>query len=328
MPDAPSPRIFTVGDEDRDVRLDHFLTERCGDLTRSRVQKAVAAGAALVDGRERPSRFRLTPGQQVAFSPPPPPPSDIPPEDLPLDVVHQDEDILVLNKAAGMVCHPAAGHRTGTLVNALRHRFDRLPGGDEMRAGLVHRLDKDTTGLMVVALTDRAHAHLGDQLRDRSLGRTYLALSWGQWRTDEDTLVGDMGRHPTQRLRMAVVGGGRRAVTRYRVEEDFGFVQLCRVTLETGRTHQIRVHFAAHGHPVVGDPLYGDDARVKQVHPLDREPARRMVAGAGRQMLHALRLELTHPAGGERLVFEAPPPRDMAEVLAGLREASAARGGS
>jgi len=328
MPDAPAPRVFTVSEEDRDARLDHFLTARCDDLTRSRVQKAVAAGAALVDGRERPSRFRLTPGQRVVFTPPPPPPSDIPPEDLPLDVIHQDDEILVLNKAAGMVCHPAAGHRTGTLVNALRHRFSRLPGGDEVRAGLVHRLDKDTTGLMVVALTDRAHADLGDQLRDRSLGRTYLALSWGQWRRDEDTLVGDMGRHPTQRLRMAVVGGGRRAVTRYRVEEDFGFVQLCRVNLETGRTHQIRVHFAAHGHPVVGDPLYGDDARVKQVHPLDREAARRMVAGAGRQMLHALRLELTHPAGGERLVFEAPPPPDMAEVLAGLRDAAAARGGS
>lgn len=325
MTDAADTRRFTTGEEDRDVRLDHFLTERCDDLTRSRVQKAVADGAALVDGRPRPSRYRLSPGQTVEFSPPPPPPTDIPPEDLPLEVVHQDDEILVLNKAAGMVCHPAAGHRTGTLVNALRHRFADLPGGDEVRAGLVHRLDKDTTGLMVVALTDRAHARLGDQLRDRTLGRTYLALSWGRWAKDEDTLAGDVGRHPTQRLRMAVVSGGRHAVTRYRVEQDYGFAQLCRVTLETGRTHQIRVHFAANGHPVVGDPLYGDDARVKQVHPLDREAARGMVAGAGRQMLHACRLELVHPASGEALVFEAPPPADMAAVLARLREAVADR---
>ncbi|HPF34113.1 MAG TPA: RluA family pseudouridine synthase [Candidatus Krumholzibacteria bacterium] len=328
MPEAPALRTFTVDEDDRDARLDHFLTGRCDDLTRSRVQKAVAAGAALVDGRERPSRFRLTPGQTVTFAPPPPPPTDIPPEDLPLTVVHQDDDILVLNKAVGMVCHPAAGHRTGTLVNALLHRFRDLPGGDAMRPGLVHRLDKDTSGLMVVALTDRAHAHLGDQLRRRTLGRTYLALSWGQWNEDQGTLAGTMGRHPTQRLRMAVVSGGRRAVTHYEVEEDYGFVQLCRVSLETGRTHQIRVHFAAHGHPVVGDPLYGDDARVKQVHPLDLAAARRMVGGAARQMLHAARLELIHPADGRTLVFEAPPPADMADVLAGLHEELARRGGS
>lgn len=323
MPDhGPRVETFVVGEDERDLRLDHFLCSRCPDLSRNRIQKALAEDAGTVDGRPRPGRFRLRPGQRVRFAPPPPPPTDIPAEDLPLDVVHQDGEILVLNKAAGMVCHPAAGHRTGTLVNALLHRFADLPGGDRMRAGLVHRLDKDTSGLMVVALTERAHTLLGEQLRDRSLGRAYLALSWGQWREDEGALAGDLGRHPTQRLRQAVIPGGRHAVTHYRAEEDFGFAQLCRVRLETGRTHQIRVHFAAHGHPVVGDPLYGDDARVKGVHPLDRAAASAMVRGAGRQMLHAHRLELTHPATGETMGFEAPPPADMVAVLRGLRDVS------
>lgn len=312
---------FTVEQEDRETRLDHYLVERCDDFTRSRLQKAVADGAVRVNGIVRPSRYRLSPGQVVEFTPPPLPPTNITAEDLPLDVIHQDESILVLNKAAGMVCHPAPGHYTGTLVNALRHRFDDLPGGDEIRAGLVHRLDKDTSGLMVVALTETAHVHLSEQLHERTLGRTYECLSWGQWDKDEGTLTGDLGRHPTQRLRMAVVPGGRRAATRYVVVEDFGFCQLCRVSLDTGRTHQIRVHFASRSHPVVGDRLYGDDARVKQVHPLDRIMAQAMVNGATRQMLHAAQLDLVHPVSGEAMTFSAPRPDDIATVIVGLHQA-------
>ncbi len=313
-------RRFTVGDDDAEDRLDHFLTRECPDLSRSRVQKAVADGGALVNGRERPSRFRLTPGQTVEFTPPEPVPSDAPPEDIPIDVVHQDDDILVVDKAAGMVVHPAPGNYTGTLVNALRHHVGDLPGGDTLRPGIVHRLDKETSGLMVVALTEHAHRDLSAQLKDRTLGRTYLAVSWGQWKESAGVLAGQLGRHPNQRVKMAVVpAGGRSAVTHYEVAEDYGFCQLCSVRLETGRTHQIRVHFAAHGHPVVGDPQYGDDNRVKQVHPLDREAARAMVKGAGRQLLHAHRLSLRHPTTGETLEFVSEPPADMTSVVAGLR---------
>ncbi len=314
-------RNFTVQDDEREVRLDHFLVAHCEDFTRSRLQKAIDKGAALVNGRERPSRYRLTPGQEVTFDPPPPPRTDIPAEDLPLNIVYQDEHILVLNKASGMVCHPAPGHWTGTMVNALRFRFDSLPGGDEIRAGLVHRLDKDTSGLMVIALNEQAHVHLSEQLRERTLGRTYECLSWGQWKVDQDKLTGDLGRHPTQRMRMAVVPGGRRAVTRYQVVEDYGFCQLCRVTLETGRTHQIRVHFAFTGHPVIGDALYGDDRRVKQVHPLDRTIAEAMIKNTPRQLLHAVRLELVHPESGETMIFESDFPPDISRVIEGLRKA-------
>jgi len=318
--DPEAPRTFTVADDEHDLRLDHFLAARCSDLSRSQIQKGVADETTLVNDRVRPSRYRVSAGQTVVFTPPVPQPTEALPEDIPLNVLHRDEHVLVLDKAAGMVVHPAPGHYTGTLVNALLHHFTGLPGGDRLRPGIVHRLDKDTTGVMVVALTETAHRDLSEQLRDRTLGRTYQALAWGQWREDSGLLTGQVSRHPSQRQRMAVVpSGGRSAVTHYEVAEDFGFCQLSHVKLETGRTHQIRVQFAAGGHPVVGDPQYGDDGRVKQVHPLDRTAALAMVKGASRQMLHAWRLELRHPATGETMHFESAPPADMVAVLDVLR---------
>jgi 23S rRNA pseudouridine1911/1915/1917 synthase len=243
------------------------------------------------------------------------------PQDIPLDVVHEDDHLLVVDKPAGLVVHPAAGHPDGTLVNALLHHCRHLAtGSDPLRPGLVHRLDRDTSGLMAVALDDAAHRHLTDQLQSRAMGRTYHTLSWGRWDSDAGTLTGDIGRDPRQRQRMGVVkAGGKPAETRYEVREDFGFVQHCRVELATGRTHQIRVHFAHHRHPVVGDTLYGDDARRRGVHNLDRARADRMVKGARRQMLHAAELRLVHPATGEALVFRSDLPADMAAVLADLR---------
>ncbi len=325
MTPEPDPvvRRFRVEDAEDGLRLDHFLTARCADLSRSQVQRAVAAAGALVDGKAQPSRFRLNPGQQVDFTPPVPPVTTAEPEDIPLDVVHEDADILVVDKPAGMVVHPAPGHRGGTLVNALLHRFENLPGGDGLRAGLVHRLDKDTSGLLVVALNDTAQRRLQAQLQDRTLGRTYETLSWGRWAEDAGTLVGAVGRHPTRRQRMAILEqGGKPAVTHYAVREDYGFVQFCEARLETGRTHQIRVHFAHHHHPVVGDATYGDDARVKGVHPLDRRAAEAMVAAARRQMLHACELRLVHPRSGEALSFAAPRPDDFATALGALRDAA------
>jgi len=322
MSDSPEALEFVVDPDEDGLRLDQFLVERCPELSRNRIQVDLKAGRVLVDGRHRPKGFRLKAGVAVAFSPEPRPEMEALPQDIPLEIIYQDEEILVLVKPAGMVTHPAPGHPDGTLVNGLLYHCRELAaGGGELRPGIVHRLDRDTTGLMVVALTDRAHRHLSAQLKDRRMGRTYLALSWGHWAEDEGTLGGDIGRHPKLRQKMAVVErGGRPATTHYQVVEDFGFVQLSSVQLETGRTHQIRVHFAHNHHPVVGDPMYGDDRRARGIHTLDRRRADRMVRAASRQMLHATGLRLVHPASGEDLSFTAPPPADLEEVLAILRE--------
>jgi 23S rRNA pseudouridine1911/1915/1917 synthase len=220
-----------------------------------------------------------------------------------------------------MVVHPAPGHADGTLVNALLYRFRHLAdAGHPLRPGIVHRLDRGTSGLLVVALCESVHRDLAAQLKRRTLTRVYQAISWGRWPQDSATLTGNLGRHPRLRQRMAVLkDGGREATTRYRVAEDHGFVQFCRVELGTGRTHQIRVHFAHHGHPVVGDPLYGDDRRALNVHPADATRARALVKVAGRQLLHASELELIHPGTGQTLCLQAEPPGDFNDALAILR---------
>ncbi len=299
------------------TRLDAFLVARCEGFSRTRIHNDIGRGLVQVDGRVRPKGYRLRGTEHVDYRPAPLPELRAVPQDLPLDIVYRDEDILVVNKAAGMVVHPAVGHTDGTLVNALLHHLGETPAGDDpLRPGIVHRLDRDTSGLLVIALTSRAHQHLSAQLAAHTMGRTYLALSWGRWDPPEGTLTGDIGRDPRRRQRMAVVArGGREAVTRYHVSEDFGFVQLCRIELETGRTHQIRVHFAHHHHPVVKDPLYGDDGRAKGVHGLDRQLAGQVVRSAPRLMLHAAGLHLRHPADGRELVFRCPVPPDMRAVL-------------
>ncbi len=314
-------REFAVGEADAGQRLDLFLAARCPDLSRHQIQRALAAGRVRAGGRERPKGYRLRPGETVAIAPLPAPATGVAPQELPLKVLHEDAHLLVVEKDAGQVVHPAPGHRDGTLANALAHRCRQL-AGPAARPGIVHRLDRDTSGLLVVALSEQAFRSLGAQLRRRELRRAYLALAWGAWPAPSGRLEGNVGRSPTQRQRMAVLAeGGRAAVTHYEVAEDFGFVQLCRVRLETGRTHQIRVHFAHHGHPVVGDPLYGDDGRARNVHPLDRARALRLVkAAGGRQMLHACELALVHPATGRELVFRSEPPADLAAALALLRE--------
>lgn len=315
-------RTFTVEQDEAGGRLDSFLVQRCPDLSRSRVHADMKEDRVLVDGRPRPKSYRLRTGSRVVFKPGTRPKMEAVPQDIPLDIVHEDEHILVVNKPVGMVVHPAVGHPDGTLVNALLHHCNNLSaGGDPLRPGIVHRLDRDTSGLLAVALTDAAHRHLSEQLQDRRMGRTYLTVSWGRWKEDEGTLTGDIGRHPRFRQKMAVVqNGGKPAVTRFRVLEDFGFVQFCEVQLETGRTHQIRVHFSNNGHPVVGDRMYGDDQRARGIHNLDRRHADRMVKASGRQLLHAVGLKLVHPATSDTLEFRAEIPPDMGDVLAILRE--------
>jgi 23S rRNA pseudouridine1911/1915/1917 synthase len=321
MTATPTLHEFTVAAEQEGQRLDQFLVDACGDVSRSRIHTDLATGQILVDDRRRPKSFRLKAGQCVRYQPAAPVAMRAVPQDIPLDIVHQDDHLVVVNKPAGLVTHPAVGHPDGTLVNGLLHHFGTLQAGDDpLRPGIVHRLDRDTSGLLAVALTDQAHRHLAAQLQDHQMGRTYLALSWGSWTEDSGRLTGDIGRHPRFRQKMAVVTqAGRTAATRYEVREDFGFAQLCRVELETGRTHQIRVHFAYSGHPVVGDRLYGEDKRARGIHNLDRHAADQMVREAKRQMLHAAALRLVHPHSGEEMTFLAPLPADMEHVLAGLR---------
>lgn len=319
----PSERKFRITPEDSGERLDVFLAHHCPDLSRNQIQNAVQKGQATVDGKSRSKSFRLTEGSEVCFRPSFPEAIEALPQPIPLDIVYEDEDLLIVNKPAGMVVHPAPGHPSGTLVNALLHHCHQLAGvaGGLSRPGLVHRLDQDTTGLMVVALNDQAHLELTKQLKDRKLGRRYVVLSWGCWPQNEGDLFDSIGRHPRDRLKMAVLeAGGRSAKAHYLVLEDFGFVQLCQVVLDTGRTHQIRVQFAHAGHPVVGDPLYGDDRRARNVRPVDRPLSARMVKGAQRQMLHAFELTLAHPRLGKTMNFTSDLPEDMATVLKGLRQ--------
>ena len=223
-------------------------------------------------------------------------------EEIPLEVVYEDDDLVVIDKPAGMVVHPAPGHHEGTLVHALLGRGgDWSTSGGEARPGIVHRLDKGTSGLIVAARNDVAHSALAAQLRDRTLSRTYLAIARGKVKNDAGELEGPIGRHPRERKRMAIVAGGRYARTRYRVIERKRTHTLLRCDLDTGRTHQIRVHLAAMGHPVAGDAEYGG-----------REP------GLHRPMLHAWRLRLRHPATGTEMSFEAPPPEDFNDFWASV----------
>jgi 23S rRNA pseudouridine1911/1915/1917 synthase len=314
-------RRLQIDETEAGSRLDRILAARWTDCSRNRLHKAFASGAVLVDGRPRPKSYRPEAGCEVIVRMPVPRPMTALPENIPLKIIYEDEHLLVIDKPADLVVHPAPGHPGGTLVNALLHHDRTLTAsGDPIRPGLVHRLDRGTTGLLVIARTPRAHRALADQLRDRTLGRRYLALSWGTWSEEIGELHGSIGRHPSDRQRMAVLStGGREAITRYQVLERLSFVELCRAELQTGRTHQIRVHFAHHGHPIVGDPLYGDDRRARNTRAMDRAAAARLVRAANRQFLHAAEIHFTHPADGRRQSFEAPLPPDFAAALTTLR---------
>jgi len=255
-----------------------------------------------VDGKAAKASYRLRGGERIEVAVPPPEPAQVAAESLALDIRYEDPDLLVVNKARGMATHPAPGTRSGTLVNALLACVTDLSGiGGELRPGIVHRLDKDTSGLLVVAKHDRAHRALQAQIQARTASREYLAICWGRFSAHEGTIDAAIGRHPRDRVRMAVVPSGRRAVTHYLVVEEFRDASLVALRLETGRTHQIRVHLAHLGHPIVGDPTYsgGRKSPIK-------------VAG---QMLHARRLAFAQPTTGARLVFEVEPPADFQRAL-------------
>jgi 23S rRNA pseudouridine1911/1915/1917 synthase len=286
-------------------------------LSRARVQRLLAHGRVLVDGRPGKASVRLRGNERIAVDVPDPEPSGVVPQDLPLDVVYEDRDLLVLDKRAGMVVHPARGTPHSTVVNALLHRLgSRGAGGD--RLGLVHRLDRETSGCLVVARTGPALADLQAQFQGRTVEKVYLALVHGRLPGD-GRLETPYGRHPRDRKRFTSREGSRRALTAWRVEERFGDrATLAEVTLHTGRTHQIRVHLSEAGHPVLADATYGGVRREARLAPSD--PVRLAAAAVGRQALHAWKLAFRHPRTGRLRRFVAPIPADLAAAIAILRQ--------
>jgi 23S rRNA pseudouridine1911/1915/1917 synthase len=315
----------TAGPEAAGRRADRFLAEAIGSLSRSRVKALIAEGMATRDdGPLLSASEPVRAGSRYALRVPPAAPALPLPENIPLAVLHEDADLLVLDKPAGLVVHPAPGNQEGTLVNALlAHAGEDLPGiGGERRPGIVHRLDKDTSGVMVVAKTERAHRALSVLFAERDLDREYLALAWGLPEPPAGEIEAPIGRHPADRKRMAVLTGkdaerrGKPALTRYRTERAWNGTacSLLRCRLLTGRTHQIRVHLAHAGHPLVGDPVYL--RRIPAAARLLPPPQRDALLSFPRQALHAETLGFRHPVTGQALHFSAPPPPDLAGLLA------------
>ena len=321
-------RRAEAGPDEAGWRLDRFLAAKLPDLSRSRIQALIAAGA-VASGRAtiRDANHRIKPGETYAVTVPPPIAAEPQGQDIPLKVVYEDDDLIVIDKPAGLVVHPAAGNLDGTLVNALiAHCGPSLKGvGGVARPGIVHRLDKDTSGLLVAAKNERAMRSLAKQFAAHAVERAYHAVVWGAPRRSEGLIETRIGRNPFDRKRMGVLrGGGKEARTRYKVLERFGpkeqpLASLIECRLETGRTHQIRVHLTHLGHPLIGDPSYGRSRQVPRAKTEAEETAYRAVADFPRQALHAWLLGFHHPSLQKTLRFESPWPEDMAALISALR---------
>ncbi|HEV2862650.1 MAG TPA: RluA family pseudouridine synthase [Pyrinomonadaceae bacterium] len=307
---------FDAGEEDAGSRLDAFLAARVEGVSRTALKRAIDDGDVLVAGKPAKPSHRLRAGERVEVELPEPPATQLDPEDIPLDIVYEDEEVVVVNKPAGMVVHPASGVRSGTLANAVAFRLQaQETPGSPLRPGIVHRLDRDTSGLIVVAKTARAHENLSDQFRARTVFKSYAALVHGIIKEDKGKIEQPLGRDPRNRTRMAVVRGGRAAVSVWKARRRFERMTLLDVEIKTGRTHQIRVHLAWMNHPVVGDETYGG-GRDKNL----RDPKlRAAVASLGRQFLHAARLGFHHPSTGQWLGFDSPLPPELAGLLEQLK---------
>ena len=296
------PILLQTSEEDRGARLDAFLARAMEDLTRSAAVKAIEEGRVLVSGKVPSKSLKLTGNETIEFTPEEPAPIDAVPQDIPLDVVYEDDDVIVVNKPSGLVVHPAPGHSDGTLVNALLyHCGASLSGvGGALRPGIVHRIDRDTSGLIIAAKNDYAHQFLSAQLADHTLARTYECIVVGNLREDSGTVDAPIARDSRDRKRMAVVPGGRRAVTHWTVLARYPGYTHVQCRLETGRTHQIRVHMAYLGHPILGDTVYG---------------AKKPVPGLTGQCLHAVGLQFIHPRTKELVSLSCPLPGEFTAAL-------------
>lgn len=307
--------VFTVESDFHNDRLDTFLTERT-DITRSHIQKLIREGMVTVNGKCEKPGYTIKAADRIELTIKDEPKEVLVPEDIPLDVIHEDDSIVVVNKPPGMVVHPAAGNRSGTLMNALAYRYDRLCSvGAPLRPGVVHRLDKDTSGLIVIARENRAYYRLVEQFRERDIEKKYRALVYGNLKDDTGEIIAMIGRSASDRKKMSIrTRRGKEAVTHFTVVKRFSDATFVTVKILTGRTHQIRVHFASSGHPVLGDMTYGRKDSLRTGEKKITFP---------RQMLHAYYLKLKHPSTGEVMAFEAPVPEDMEKVIRELGGESA-----
>ncbi len=301
------PILLRASEESKNQRLDAFLASSLDGLTRSQATRLIESGEVAVNGRAVGKSYKLAGGEDIAVTLPEPEPVEAVPQDIPLDVVYEDADVIVVNKPSGMVVHPAPGHPDGTLVNALLyHCAGTLSGvGGALRPGIVHRIDRDTSGLIIAAKNDAAHQYLSAQLADHTLARTYECIVVGALREDRGTVDAPIARHPTDRKRMAVVAGGREAVTHWEVIARYPGYTHVRCRLETGRTHQIRVHMAYIGHPILGDTVYG---------------AKKEVPGLTGQCLHAVGLRFLHPRTHEVVELFCPLPEEFTRMLQKIRK--------
>ena len=301
------PILLRASEESKNQRLDAFLASSLDGLTRSQATRLIESGEVAVNGRAVSKSYKLAGGEDIAVTLPEPEPVEAVPQDIPLDVVYEDADVIVVNKPSGMVVHPAPGHPDGTLVNALLyHCAGTLSGiGGALRPGIVHRIDRDTSGLIIAAKNDAAHQYLSAQLADHTLARTYECIVVGKLREDRGTVDAPIARHPSDRKRMAVVAGGREAVTHWEVIARYPGYTHVRCRLETGRTHQIRVHMAYIGHPILGDTVYG---------------AKKEVPGLTGQCLHAVGLRFLHPRTHEVVELSCPLPEEFTRMLQKIRK--------
>jgi 23S rRNA pseudouridine1911/1915/1917 synthase len=328
MPDFPL--TLTVSPEDAAQRLDQYLAAQIAEVSRARVQQLIEKGEVLVNGAAAKASLRLKGEERITITgPPQTPPLRALAEEIALDIVYEDDDLAIVNKPAGMMVHAGAGatddaRNRGTLVNALLHHFQALSGvGGELRPGIVHRLDRATSGLMVVAKNDEAHRRLAKQFSERQVHKTYIALVHGWPKQDRGTIQSAISRHTQKRTRMTTRGfGGREAVTHYvvkrKIDSPYGKFALLEVKIETGRTHQIRVHLSSIGHPVVGDALYGAPGELRTESNKRRAAGMPAILALDRNFLHSATLELIHPRTGEPLKFSRPLPPDLETLLANL----------
>ena len=303
---------FQVAVEEAGARLDFYLATRISNWSRARLQRLIDAEDVLVNGKPAKPSYKLRENDELEVELTSPAADSFTPEPIPIEIVYEDEALVVVNKPAGLVVHPAAGIHSGTLANALAYHFQQLPGpAASVRPGIVHRLDRDTSGLLVVAKTEAALEHISDQFRDRSVFKSYVALVHGRVIADSGQIDQPLARDPSNRTRMAVVRGGRSSLSLYRVRRRFNRFTLLDVELKTGRTHQIRVHLTSIKHPVVGDETYG----AGRDNTILNAQLRAHVRNLGRHFLHAEKLAFTHPESGERVEFSSALPPDLAQLL-------------